>query len=251
MVSSSAVLMGGRRDFQGRASRRHRAALFLCCCGVALLRVATSCFACSGVLFAPLWCGKLAGATRQRVCGPLQSRANQFAPLALAAAGSTYVEVRESTSPQDILGAAKVLQSCDLPTADTNELLELGQLFAGLGYMRLLSTVSLRSPLTAVAVTESGDIVGMVEVKSDGYVRNLAVDEEFRRQGIGKKLLLWCGARARERGAEQLWLHVESNNTAALDFYRNLSFEIGNELEPYGSQQAMGFCVQRRLKPLQ
>eukprot|EP00971_Amphidinium_carterae_P278890 5536455-Amphidinium_carterae.1 len=123
----------------------------LCCFGCALRHAATAVF--TGVHLARS--GKLQ-ASRQ----PWISLKRPSSLLPLAAAGRACVEVKESTTPQDVLGAAKVLQACDQPESN---ILELGQLVAGLGYMRLLSTVSLQTPLTGVAVTTSGDIVGMVE----------------------------------------------------------------------------------------
>ena len=52
------------------------------------------------------------------------------------------------------------------------------------------------------------------------YVSNMAVDSNHRRLGIGSALLSRCERTARALGHTTLWLHIDSDNTPAADFYR-------------------------------
>ncbi|MCY1384374.1 Mycothiol acetyltransferase [compost metagenome] len=51
-----------------------------------------------------------------------------------------------------------------------------------------------------------------------------AVDEHFRRQGLGKAMLDVSLRWARLRGAKKAWLQVEADNEAALALYRSAGF---------------------------
>lgn len=106
--------------------------------------------------------------------------------------------------------------------------------FIDLGVQQLLVFLNPRVPVVAVAYSDD-QAVGMVEVTEDGYVRNLVVDEAFRRQGIATKLIAWSKMRSRERGASKLFLHVSSSNQAGVAFYKSLNFTFrawdGDDLE--------------------
>ncbi|MFD6276686.1 GNAT family N-acetyltransferase [Streptomyces sp. NPDC060209] len=49
----------------------------------------------------------------------------------------------------------------------------------------------------------------------------LAVDERYRRRGIGRALTEALAAEARERGCYDMWVGVERDNEAALATYRS------------------------------
>lgn len=181
------------------------------------------------------------------------------AAAAGAGQGRRAVSVCEATEARHIAGAAAVLarrgrgrgrgRGAEGDEGDGDE--EGGPLdvlvpLIGLAYMRLLSSVSLQTPLTSVAVAEGGDVVGMAEVKKDGYVRNLAVDAASARGGVGTRLLCWCARAARSRGASELWMHVALANEDALVFYRRLNFTFG-ATEHFGSQQEVGIRLSRPL----
>jgi ribosomal protein S18 acetylase RimI-like enzyme len=82
-------------------------------------------------------------------------------------------------------------------------------------------------------------IVGTVEVglrsgvipASNGkypYIANLAVSKEFRRQGIGRRMLLRCEQLVREWGFKDVYLHVMADNESACKLYSKLGFKIIN-----------------------
>lgn len=81
-----------------------------------------------------------------------------------------------------------------------------------------------------------GKIVGYIaayENNGEGYLDSMAVDLDFRQQGIGcflfktiKKLLI-------KKGAKVLTLHVRISNQTAIVFYRKLRFKIFEKISNY------------------
>ena len=53
---------------------------------------------------------------------------------------------------------------------------------------------------------------------------DIATDPAYRRQGIGRELVLWLARRARQRGAEIAYLQVVADNVPALRLYESLGF---------------------------
>lgn len=57
------------------------------------------------------------------------------------------------------------------------------------------------------------------------YISGLWVEEVYRRQGLGRKLINACIATAKEQGAKGVYLNVFSRNHIALRLYRSLGFK--------------------------
>ncbi len=94
--------------------------------------------------------------------------------------------------------------------------------------------VAYRSFKTNQATLE--EIIGTVELSlrsglsrsSPGlYLANLAVNPEYRRQGVGRLLLTKCEQIAGEWGFQKVFLHVLEDNESA----KRLYFSIGYQLE--------------------
>ena len=58
------------------------------------------------------------------------------------------------------------------------------------------------------------------------YIDDIAVDENYRRHGIGTALYNEAVKRAKERGAEVIQLQVSEFNKAAIDFYKSLGMTV-------------------------
>jgi len=58
------------------------------------------------------------------------------------------------------------------------------------------------------------------------YIAHLAVEERFRRRGIGLEMLAYAEKKARNRGLPKLSLLTEIENTAAQALYEKFGFEI-------------------------
>ena len=70
--------------------------------------------------------------------------------------------------------------------------------------------------------------VGLMTVLDEGYLSNIAVTPERRRQGIAETLLKALLVRARARKLSFVTLEVRAGNTPAQTLYRKLGFtEVG------------------------
>jgi ribosomal protein S18 acetylase RimI-like enzyme len=62
------------------------------------------------------------------------------------------------------------------------------------------------------------------------YILDLLVDERFRGQGIGRKLMEDAKEIAKARGASELFWAVYKDNKAAAEFYRRLGAEKAEDI---------------------
>lgn len=60
----------------------------------------------------------------------------------------------------------------------------------------------------------------------DAYISELAVEEEYVRCGVGRSLVSALEEWAEKRGFRRITLETGSRNTDALDFYKQLGFEL-------------------------
>lgn len=58
------------------------------------------------------------------------------------------------------------------------------------------------------------------------YISNLAVERQYRRQGIGRQLLLACEPPVREWGYKNLYLHVLETNQPAQQLYAQVGYQV-------------------------
>eukprot|EP01113_Clastostelium_recurvatum_P051070 TRINITY_DN9842_c0_g1_i1.p1 TRINITY_DN9842_c0_g1~~TRINITY_DN9842_c0_g1_i1.p1 ORF type:complete len:113 (+),score=10.05 TRINITY_DN9842_c0_g1_i1:3-341(+) len=61
----------------------------------------------------------------------------------------------------------------------------------------------------------------------------LAVDERFRKLGVGSSLLGHISTFVMDNRAESIYLHVKSDNTNAIKFYKNHGFATDKFLPNY------------------
>jgi ribosomal-protein-alanine N-acetyltransferase len=88
----------------------------------------------------------------------------------------------------------------------------------------------LRAPCAhSLLATVNNRVVGYVLywlLPGELDVHNLAVDRDYRRQGIGRSLLQAVIAEAKDRGLERVTLEVRKSNAAAQNLYYNLGFVV-------------------------
>ena len=80
-----------------------------------------------------------------------------------------------------------------------------------------------------VASEDDGRAVGYIGtyiVCDEAYVTNVAVSEQYRRQGIGKQLVLRATENAQRNNASFITLEVRVSNTAAVSLYKSLGFVL-------------------------
>lgn len=92
-----------------------------------------------------------------------------------------------------------------------------------------------------ILLQQVGHLAATVMVGDDGHrgwVYYLAVASEFRKQGLGRKMMTAAEAWLRERNAPKIQLMVRDDNEPAIGFYKALGYDvqpvvtIGKRLDP-------------------
>lgn len=74
--------------------------------------------------------------------------------------------------------------------------------------------------------SDCGTIQGVVRKGGIGSIQNVGVTPEHRRQGLGRALVIQALRGFRYSGLSLATLEVTADNTAAVDMYRSMGFEI-------------------------
>lgn len=90
-----------------------------------------------------------------------------------------------------------------------------------------------------------GECVGMIRISQCwfgcGYIDDIMVDSEYRRMGIGVKLLDAAAAWCREHGLCGIVLETQDNNLSACRFYTKYGFKLcGINTEKYSLTKYKG-----------
>jgi ribosomal-protein-alanine N-acetyltransferase len=67
---------------------------------------------------------------------------------------------------------------------------------------------------------------GLWVVLDEGHITNVAVDPDYRRQGVAAMLLLQLLEAARKKGAKRFTLEARHSNKAAIALYERFGFRI-------------------------
>ncbi len=87
-----------------------------------------------------------------------------------------------------------------------------------------------------LAAEEDGRLAGygaVCVIAGEGEIQRIAVLEEFRRQGLGRKLLDAMVAAARNRGARAMTLEVRESNEPAIKLYFSAGFRTEAQRKDY------------------
>ena len=94
-----------------------------------------------------------------------------------------------------------------------------------------------------LAAEHDGKLVGYVsgEIAADEIeLGNVAVDENYRRQGVGTALLRAFIMRAKQRAVKRIFLLVSAENSAAISLYGAVGFsQTGRRRGYYGNSDAI------------
>jgi ribosomal protein S18 acetylase RimI-like enzyme len=77
--------------------------------------------------------------------------------------------------------------------------------------------------------------------REEYYISNLAVHPEYRRLGIGSKLVSKAESEAKECKLRKVALDVESSNVGAINFYRRINYRISNRFSVKLDNQTFHF----------
>lgn len=84
-----------------------------------------------------------------------------------------------------------------------------------------------RNPNLNFIATSAGKIIGTIKCGHDGrraYIHHLAVNGDFRNQGIAKKLLNLCLLNLKKSGITKYRVFVEDTNEEGLAFWKHNGF---------------------------
>lgn len=91
-------------------------------------------------------------------------------------------------------------------------------------------TKELTSPESCYLVARSQEKIigytGMQKILDEGHINNLAVHPDFRRQGIGRKLVSELIREGDQLGIKRYLLEVRASNLAAQKLYENFGFAV-------------------------
>ena len=99
---------------------------------------------------------------------------------------------------------------------------------------------------SALVALEDGRVlgyVGMMCVRDEGQIINVAVHPDARRRGVGRSLMQAAQAYAKERGIVFLSLEVRESNIAARSLYSSLGWEEQGIRKGFYSHPVENACV--------
>lgn len=79
--------------------------------------------------------------------------------------------------------------------------------------------------ITAVSEGTVLGYIGVHEVCGEAYIDNIAVDPNYRRLGLGERLMLTAQKNAFERKCEFISLEVRKSNSSAISLYKKLGYQ--------------------------
>lgn len=120
-------------------------------------------------------------------------------------------------------------------------------------YRRVWQAMTSKDTLTVVARAVGRDVRGFALMQyglSDAHLMLLAVIPEYRREGLGSRLLDWQLACARTAGVSLVHLETRQKNVAAIQFYERHGFEISGALRGYYQHREDGYRMTLELRPV-
>jgi len=84
--------------------------------------------------------------------------------------------------------------------------------------------------------------------RTHAHINLLAVDQSWRRRGVGRELLEWQVSSARTAGIRYLTLEVRNSNKAAQTFYQDCGFEVRETVRNYYNNREDALRLARKLE---
>ncbi|MDD5145497.1 MAG: ribosomal protein S18-alanine N-acetyltransferase [Candidatus Pacebacteria bacterium] len=99
-----------------------------------------------------------------------------------------------------------------------------------------------------IVAIEKEKVVGYIIGKTKnnlGKIISLAVQKDFRKKGVGTKLLISLTKRFKRSGVKKIFLRTRTWNKKAVDFYKNLGFKIVKEIKNYYKNGDDAFLMEK------
>jgi len=90
-------------------------------------------------------------------------------------------------------------------------------------------------------------LLGILQGKSESRIIIFAVDEHYRRRGIGRRLMEEFIDLSMRTGVSRITLEVRKSNTAAISFYEKFGFRITGVLMSYYADMEDGLRMMKEL----
>lgn len=95
---------------------------------------------------------------------------------------------------------------------------------------------------------ETGGFIVAEAKRSQGHLITLDIKQEFRRKGIGSKLMFAAEARLKNSGCELSLLEAAVNNLSALAFYKRHGYVVLKTIPRYYDGKLDALLMGKRLK---
>lgn len=103
----------------------------------------------------------------------------------------------------------------------------------GINFLPLETTIDGRTETQIVAVEKGAHLIGVVKVqfkeRTSAAVRQLFVDPEYRKRGVGSELMRLCIHAAVSEKCQTIALTLAAQNRGAWPFYEKLGFIVAFE----------------------
>lgn len=154
----------------------------------------------------------------------------------LPARSSTSAHVRPLNVLRDLSRVADLIELCFATNMDSegqSYVRQMRRASRDASFMRWASNAleSASLPLSGFVWEQDGRIIGnasLVPFRHKGkriyLIANVATHPDHRRKGIARVLTEQVMENARQRGADELWLHVRRDNPGAVQMYSDLGF---------------------------
>ena len=137
---------------------------------------------------------------------------------------------------KDLDAVANLVETCFADTLDEDGRRYVNHMHAASrnpGYLRWAMAVAENAPMpfSGFVWEQNGYLAGNLSLIPYRYrgrrcylIANVAVDPAYQRRGIARTLTKAAVEHARKRGIDEIWLHVRSENEAAINLYQSLGF---------------------------
>jgi ribosomal-protein-alanine N-acetyltransferase len=137
-------------------------------------------------------------------------------------------------------------------TRDMPALIEIERASMGMPWTPGEIEEELDKPLSRFWVAEWGGRLAAFGIHwfvvGEAQLANIAVHPDFRRQGLGKKMMMWLLEDARSAGMEKMTLEVRTGNVAAHGLYLQLGFVETCRRPRFYENQDEAILMERDLK---
>ena len=131
-----------------------------------------------------------------------------------------------------------------LRNAKPEDYMDIHRLSIQLGYQptpehvaNMLKAMSVHPDYEVVVVLKNEDVVGWmtlykrIRIEAESFLQIAAIvtDENFRGEGLGRRLLSYAEEKAQKLGFKCVGLHSSKSRTKAHEFYKNAGYSILKE----------------------